>query len=318
MSGQWHPDAEALARYQAGRVRGFRDRRLAAHVASCARCASVTDQLATVSTVLASVPAPPMPDAVERQITAALAAEAAARQAGPAAAAPASPAAAAPHKAAAPAGGGSRPHRHNFRPAMVFVSAAACLLLVGFGYLLSQTSSSSSSSSVASGAAASASGSVNNPEAAGPVSGSAGKAKSPADLVPREGLLPTRFLVVESGTKYEQATLVIQVGTALARNATSGGTSVGSGAVPSQAAPSSSASSAAAAGGAGGSPPSRALIGCVSHFMGNATPRLVDQATYQGQAVYVIADAHRVWVVGRGCTAGNPELITTASLPASG
>jgi len=278
MSGQWHPDAEALARYQAGRVRGFRDRRLAAHVASCARCASVTDQLATVSTVLASVPAPPMPDAVERQITAALAAEAAARQAGP----------------------------------------AACLLLVGFGYLLSQTSSSSSSSSVASGAAASASGSVNNPEAAGPVSGSAGKAKSPADLVPREGLLPTRFLVVESGTKYEQATLVIQVGTALARNATSGGTSVGSGAVPSQAAPSSSASSAAAAGGAGGSPPSRALIGCVSHFMGNATPRLVDQATYQGQAVYVIADAHRVWVVGRGCTAGNPELITTASLPASG
>jgi len=52
--------------------------------------------------------------------------------------------------------------------------------------------------------------------------------------------------------------------------------------------------------------------------MGNATPRLVDQATYQGQAVYVIADAHRVWVVGRGCTAGNPELITTASLPASG
>src|SRR6516162_5199738 len=144
MSGQWHPDAEALARYQAGRVRGFRDRRLAAHVASCARCASVTDQLAAVSTVLASVPAPPMPDAVERQIAAALAAEAAARQASPAAS-PATPAAV-PHKAAAPTGGGSRPRRHNFRPAMAFVSAAACLLLVGFGYLLSQTSSSSSSS----------------------------------------------------------------------------------------------------------------------------------------------------------------------------
>src|SRR5215472_8758663 len=121
MSGQWHPDAEALARYQAGRVRGFRDRRLAAHVASCARCASVTDQLAAVSTVLASVPAPPMPDAVERQITAALAAEAASRQTSPAAAG-----AAAPRKAAAvPAAGGPRPRRHNFRPAMAFVSAAA-------------------------------------------------------------------------------------------------------------------------------------------------------------------------------------------------
>jgi hypothetical protein len=301
MSGQWHPDAEALARYQAGRVRGFRDRRLAAHVASCARCASVTDQLAAVSTVLASVPAPPMPDAVERQITAALAAEAAARQA--------SPAAAAPRKAAAPAADGAR-RRRNFRPAMAFVSAAACLLLVGLGYVLSQTSSSSSSTA-ASGAAASASGSVSSPEATA-------RAPRPADMLPIEGL-QARFLVVESGTKYEQATLATQVRTTeLARNGTGDGTSVGSGAVPSQAAPSSSASSEAAAGSTGGSPPSRALIGCVSHFMGSATPRLVDQATYQGKAVYVIADARHVWVVGRGCTAGNPELITTMPLPASG
>ncbi len=81
MSRQQHPDAEALARYRAGDVDGFRGRRLAAHVAGCARCASVTDDLAAVSTLLASVPAPSMPDAVERQITAALAAEAATRQA---------------------------------------------------------------------------------------------------------------------------------------------------------------------------------------------------------------------------------------------
>ena len=306
MSGQWHPDAEALARYQAGRVRGFRDRRLAAHVASCARCASVTDQLAAVSTVLASVPAPPMPDVVERQITAALAAEATARQASPAAR-QASPGAAVPHKAAAPAAGGSRPRRHNFRPAIAFVSAAACLLLVGFGYLLSQTSSSSSSSA-ASGAAASASGPVNSPEAAGRVPASAGKAKSPTDVVPVEGQ-STTFRVVESGTKYEQATLVTQVGAELAQNGTSSGASAGPGAVP---------SSAAAASGTGGSPPSRTLIGCVLRVTGNAAPRLVDQATYQGRAVYVIVDARRAWVVGRGCTASNPEQITTVPLPASG
>src|SRR5215472_943359 len=228
MSGQWHPDAEALARYQAGRVRGFRDRRLAAHVASCARCASVTDQLAAVSTVLASVPAPPMPDAVEQQIAAALAAEAAARQSGPAAreGSPASrQAAAAPQKAAAPAAGGSRPRRFNFRPAMVFVSAAACLLLVGFGYLLSRTSSSSSSSE-ASGAAVSASAPVSSPEAAARVPAARGKAETPTGL---KDQLP-RFLVVQSGTNYEQATLATQVGVELARNGIGGGTSAGSGA----------------------------------------------------------------------------------------
>jgi hypothetical protein len=313
MSGQWHPDAEALARYQAGRVRGFRDRRLAAHVASCARCASVTDQLAAVSTVLASVPAPPMPDAVERQITAAIAAEAAARQASPAAS-PASPAAAVPHKAAAPADGGSRPRRHSFRPVMAAVSAAACLLLVGFGYLLSQTGGSSSSSGAMSEASAPARAPMTSPEAAGRAPASAGKAKSPTDLVPGQAVA---FRVVQSGTKYEQATLATQVGTELTRNGTSGGTSAGSGAGPTQAVPSGSASSEAA-GSTGGSPPSRALIGCVSYLTGTTSPSLVDQATYQGKAVYVIADAGRAWVVGRGCTASNPELITMVRLTASG
>ena len=313
MSGQWHPDAEALARYQAGRVRGFRDRRLAAHVVSCARCASVTDQLADVSTVLASVPAPPMPDAVERQITAALAAEAANRQASPAAAsaaAAAAAAAAAPRKAAVPAAGGPRPRRHNFRPAMAFASAAACLVLAGFGYLLSQTSSSSSSSA-ASGAAASASGPVSSPEAGARLPASGGKALSPTDLMPAEEQSP-RFIVVESGTKYEQATLVTQVGAVLARNAIGSGAPSGPSAVPSQSA------SSQAAGSTGGSSPSPALVDCVVHLTGTAAPRLVDQATYQGKAVYVIADARHVWVVGRGCTAGNPELITTMPLPASG
>jgi len=314
MSGQWHPDAEALARYQAGRVRGFRDRRLAAHVVSCARCASVTDQLADVSTVLASVPAPPMPDAVERQITAALAAEAANRQASPAAAsaaAAAAAAAAAPRKAAVPAAGGPRPRRHNFRPAMAFASAAACLVLAGFGYLLSQTSSSSSSSA-ASGAAASASGPVSSPEAGARVPASGGKALSPTDLMPAEDQSP-RFIVVESGTKYEQATLVTQVSAVLARNAIGSGASSGPSAVPSQ-----SASSQPAAGSAGGSPPSPALVGCVVHLTGTAAPRLVDQATYQGKPVYVIADANHVWVVGRGCSFSNPEQITKVALSASG
>jgi len=193
---------------------------------------------------------------------------------------------------------------------MVFVSAAACLLLVGFGYLLSRTSSSSSSSA-ASGAAASASGPVSSPEAGARLPASGGKALSPTDLMPAEEQSP-RFIVVESGTKYEQATLVTQVGAVLARNAIGSGAPSGPSAVPSQSA------SSQAAGSTGGSSPSPALVDCVVHLTGTAAPRLVDKAIYQGKPVYVIADAKHVWVVGRGCSASNPEQITKVALSASG
>src|SRR5690242_21785517 len=80
MSEQRHPDTEALAEYRAGLIGGLRRGRVAAHVAGCAQCASVSERLDAVGSMLASVPAPAVPDEVERRITAALAAEATARQ----------------------------------------------------------------------------------------------------------------------------------------------------------------------------------------------------------------------------------------------
>src|SRR5262249_27728355 len=172
MSGQRHPDTEALADYRAGLIGGFRRRRLAAHVAGCAQCASVSEQLDAVGTMLASVPAPAVPDEVERRVAAALAAEATARQAegtgtarqaagtapqgegsGPARRAggaarggvPPGPGggrrrrpggAPEPAGGPGPGGGGAGPPR-RFRPVMTLVPVAACLLLAGFGYLLS-------------------------------------------------------------------------------------------------------------------------------------------------------------------------------------
>jgi hypothetical protein len=41
---------------------------------------------------------------------------------------------------------------------------------------------------------------------------------------------------------------------------------------------------------------------------------LVDRATYQSQPVYVIAVPDKAWVVGVGCTASDPGLITTVGL----
>ncbi len=298
MSGQRHPDAEALARYRAGLVSGFRGRRVAAHVASCARCASASEQLTGVSRVLASVPAPDMPDAVERQIAAAIAAEAAARQA-------ASPAARRRPRSRKPRLPVLR--EWGIRPVTAFASAGACLLLAGFGYLLSQSGSSSGPEYESTAAAAApAAGSAASHAA---VSGSAGKAASPTfeGLKPAENQPRTSFLVVASGTDYRQATLGLQVRAELPRN----GTASGSSGTPVPAASASAAST-------GGYAPSQALAGCVLHLTGNVPPSLVDRATYQGKPAYVIAVVDRAWVVGLGCTASDPELVTSIALPAKG
>jgi hypothetical protein len=286
MSAQWHPDTEVLARHQASLIGGFRGRRLAAHVAGCARCASVSDQLAAVGPVLASVPAAPMPDAVERQITAALAAEAATRQA-------------AAGQAAAVSGGPRRPRARGFRLAMAAIPAAACLLLAGLGYLLSQTGSSTSSSAASAAAPASRPSGVSAPAAAGRA------------VEPTKGAKPmfsqpgAPFLVIASGISYQKATLGAQVRGELDSNAGSSSATFS---------PQSSGNQAAASGSAG-SAPSRTLAGCVLYLTGNAPPRLVDKATYEGMPAYVIATADKAWVVGRGCTASHPDLITSVTLP---
>ena len=309
MSKQRHPDADELARYQAGDIGGLRGRQLAAHTADCDRCASVSDDLAAVSTVLASVPAPPMPDTVESRIMAALAAEAATRQAASPAAAgvtgsPAdSPAASEERSRGLRLVHSDKSHSRGFRPAMAVLSAAACLVLVGFGYLLSRTGSSSSSSptSAAAPAVLPVSGSAIGHAAAS--SAAAGSAAQPSSgtsasaLRPLEGQQAMPFPVTKSGTNYTQATLAAQVRGELNRRSKPSGTGRQS------------------AGSSGGLPPSQPLIGCVENVTGNVQPKLVDQATYEGKAAYVIAVSDYAWVVGPDCTASNPDVIASAALP---
>jgi hypothetical protein len=319
MSGQRHPDATALAEYQAGLTSGPRGRRLAAHIASCARCASVGDQLAAVSSALATSPAPPLPDAVERRIAAALAAEAdrtteattatedtrapSATEASPVAqgppaveAAPGGPRHAAPggrspssgrsrHDPAGPGRRGRRSARgaRRFRPAMV-LSGAAAAVLIGVAVVLGLVHlPSSSSSSPASGTAASAP--SQPPEVAGgnapATSGLAPGAREPAGSE-----ASAAFAITASGTRYQPTTLTAQVRAQMAAQP--------------------HASSEAA--------PSATLTACVLHLTRNVRPSLVDRATYQGKPAYVIAVADRVWVVGLGCTASDPDLITSARL----
>lgn len=76
-----HVDVETLARYRDGDLHGWQAWRIRAHLASCGECREVNAELGQVTALLASVPAPPMPDDLSARIQGALAHEAALRAA---------------------------------------------------------------------------------------------------------------------------------------------------------------------------------------------------------------------------------------------
>ena len=255
MSRQRHPDAEALARYQAGDVDGFRGRRLAAHVADCARCASVTDDLAAVSTLLASVPAPSMPDAVER------ADNGRPRRRGghpPGSQPGASPGAAADSvRASLRPVRSDRSHTRGFRAGhggcLGGGMPAAGRLRVpakpdGEQFELFRDERGRPRGECP------RSGCGERPRGCQRRSAARGKAVSPTRnaLKPLEGQQAVPFLVTKSGTSYQQATLAAQVRGELNRRGT-----------PSASAGTPPATGSQSAGSAGGLPPSPSLIGCV-------------------------------------------------------
>jgi len=263
-------------------------------------------RLSEVAAYLASVPVPALPDAFEARISAALAAEAAARadHAAPANGSRKLEASRTQAHVGRHRGSGGPRRGFRLRPAMVAVAAAACLLLAGLGYGLSLVPATTESSSVASGSssASSAAGAgtaagAERPAAAASSAAASSSTESSAAAGPNAGA-GSSFVVTASGTRYQQATLAEQVHAKLTAN----------GEQPSPAASASAASASVA--------PSSALRGCVLHLTGNVLPRLVDRATYQGEPAYVIASSSRVWAVGLGCTAAKPELF--ASVPLAG
>lgn len=333
MSRHRHPDTETLASLRTGLVDGFRGRRLAAHVARCARCAAVSDELGAVSSFLAAVPVPSLPERFERQITAALAAETAtrattARESADAAAGNGQPvlspvgadrggtaerdsADRVPPSSRRPSGARRRGRADRFRPAMAFVPVVACLLLAGFGYLLSNTGSSAGPSSPGPLAGQgyqpattpSAAGAASSPLIHGLSTPAGNQARTPAAS-------PGHFRVIASGTHYKATTLRAQVNAELE--------AVEANLTPTQSSGTTTPNFQTPNGNNGGGffTPTTALTDCVLSLTNNVTPKFVDEASYQAQPVYVIALPDRVWVVGRGCTASDPELVVSVVLTA--
>src|SRR5271165_5068379 len=144
-----HLDPDVLAEFRAGLITGRRGARIGAHLVACDRCAALDDELAGVSALLTTVPAPAMPDSVAQRLDAALAAEAAQRNI---------------HAERAD-GNSSRQARPPARPAgshgfhwtawRVLAPAAAVVLLAAGGYELSQLGGGPATQASSSGQAAS-------------------------------------------------------------------------------------------------------------------------------------------------------------------
>jgi hypothetical protein len=191
----------------------------------------------------------------------------------------------------------------------------SCLVLSGFGFLVTRGSGSSASSSYAASAPSSQSASA----AAGgsapqPAAGRASEEQPANANAEPSATAPAGFLVYSTGTAYERSTLASQVRGQLGSHDFSSRGPAAPGNSASATAPAAAASSAASTSGVGGSTPSPGLAGCVSKVTGGAAPSLVDRASYDGIPAYIIAVPTRVWVVRLGCTAADTQLIAAVPL----
>ena len=210
-----------------------------------------------------------------------------------------------------------------------------CLVIAGFGFLITHAGSSSSSSSVdaaaapvsssASAASSSAASAFAGPSEPRAASGAAGGKQAEQEPSASAAAGATGVLYIDSGTSYQASTLAIQVQGVL-NEPTYRGLSPGAPAASSSASapasvpsatslPSTSASTPVSTSSGGGFyQPSARLQGCVSKVTDGVRPALVDKATYDGKPAYIIAVTSQAWVVGPGCTASDTDVIAQVPL----
>jgi hypothetical protein len=313
-----HADPETLAAFREELLPRRRARQVAAHLAHCTRCAGLDARLADLPGLLASAPAPPMPDALAARIEAAIAGEAAARAATStqgvagtelAAAADGPAGAGTPARARVTAGpdvadGATRGHRRRpptrdrSRLALRIAAAAAAVAVVaGGGYGASRLFSSAGPQATASGAAGT--GSV--PRAAPAEKHGTGRMNTALSGGPQQGASSANGAqpgVVVSGTNYLPGRLRAQVEAALTQ--------------VHRPAPTQTPFGPQATG---------RIAGCVAHVTGGTRPLLVIHARYEGKPATIIvvptirANVARAVVVGPACSATVTDRLASTTLP---
>src|SRR6266702_8778937 len=299
MRGQMtHPDTDVLAEFRAGLITGWRGARITAHLAGCERCTALDQQLAGVRSLLASVPAPAMPDSVAQRLDTVLAAEVAQREA-------AQGEAAQKNSAERAGGDGTRESPAPLRPGghrgfrlltlRVLAPAAAVVVLAAGGYGLSRINLGASTGSAASttagsaeraaaptaAASAKAGGSVNAPSA-GPTKGAVSRP---------QGITAAGITVVTGPANLTRGGLAQQVRAQLA--------------VPPSARTTRAATSAER--------------GCVLKLIGVNRLELVESVRFEDSpATLIVARTgprDMAWVAAPDCSATHRHVLDTTSLP---
>jgi hypothetical protein len=281
MRGQMtHLDTDVLAEFRAGLITGRRGVKIAAHLAGCDRCTALDDKLAGVSVLLASVPAPPMPDSVAQRLEVVLAAEVTSRNHAERAEVARPAQSGAHHRPAA---------RRGFRLAtwrVLVPAGAAAVLLAGGGYGLSLISGGPGSPPTFSAAGSAASAAASS-EAR---SASRGAPPAAAPLSPAPSAR-SQMKSRNQTVNVTPATLRQDVETELHK--------------PRALRPTSAATSR--------------VLGCVHLLAASAPLELVQSAQFEGQPATIIVartgQDDTVWVAGPACSATNREVLDTITLP---
>lgn len=319
-----HAGAAELARYHEGVLGGRKAARVGAHLSGCAQCAGVSSDVAVVSSLLASVPALPMPDLLAERVQLAIAGEAAARAAGTQADLGRSEQGAArdltpPLIPGRPELPQRSPHARRVRvPAFSsslvlrgLAGAAAVAIVAGGGYLLATSGGTSAPSTASFPAAvpsahgAPAAHSAIGTEASGAVRvvpvhyGSSGNYRTTVALASDVNYLPATFAsqvrrqVGSSAAAYASAA-VPTANEKVATSARVGGISVA------------------------------ALAGCLTRIAPGQLVLLADIARYNGSPAIIIvakpanpAGIFNVTVAGLTCSASGADVITEVKVPVS-
>jgi hypothetical protein len=286
MRGQMtHLDTDVLAEFRAGLITGRRGTRIAAHLAGCDRCTALDDQLAGVSALLASVPAPAMPDRVAQRLDTVLAAEVARRDY--------------PERTQ---GDSSRESGTRDRPAasrgfrllsLRVLAPVAVVVLAAGGYGVSRMISPGNPPAASAGSAAAplTSAASSSAASAGSAARSAGGALVPAAGPRRVPAATLRVAISPTNFSSSPATLKHQVETDLGVPLASRKTQ----------------------------PASSLVQGCVQLVAGGHELVRVESAHFEGRpATLIIARTGQddtAWVAGPDCSATNRHVLAVTSVP---
>jgi hypothetical protein len=308
-----HIGAKTLARFRQGELSRRRTARTQAHLAGCARCRELNEDLADVTTLLARVQPPPMPEHLAARIQDALAVEVA-RRATQTAGTTATADPAAPARTAHGLRALRAPRFSSPLVLRVAAATAALVVVAGGGYEIAQhAGGSSTTASVPSSSSASRQApGITEPAAAAPSFGAALPYQHDGQ---RDSVIP-----ITTDTDFTSGKLTRQVRDEL----TKAGQARASLAAPGEKSPQATPSAAAGPASKTFGIPSAALDGCVNRIAAGALVLLVDVAKYQGTPATVIvtgvtaAIPEQVWVVGRGCSASHSDVLSHVMLSGGG